>query len=41
MGHGGELAQNMVHWRRGWQTTSVFLPSEPHEQYDKGEKKGQ
>ena len=25
----------MVHWRREWQTTSVFLPSEPHEQYEK------
>ena len=21
----------MVHWRREWQTTSVFLPREPHE----------
>ena len=25
----------MVHWRREWQTTSVFLPLEPHEQYEK------
>ena len=25
----------MVHWRREWQTTSVFLPWEPHEQYKK------
>ena len=25
----------MVHWRREWQTTSVFLPWEPHEQYEK------
>ena len=25
----------MVHWRREWQTTSVFLPQEPHEQYEK------
>ena len=25
----------MVHWRREWQTTSEFLPWEPHEQYDK------
>ena len=24
--------QNVVHWRREWQTTSVFLPWEPHEQ---------
>ena len=28
----------MVHWRRKWQTTSVFLPSEPHEQYDKAKR---
>ena len=27
--------QNVVHWRREWQTTSVFLPWEPHEQYEK------
>ena len=25
----------MVHWRREWKTTSVFLPREPHEQYEK------
>ena len=25
----------MVHWRREWQTTSVFLPREPHEQYER------
>ena len=31
--------QNMVHWRRKWQTTSVFLPWEPHEQYKKAKKK--
>ena len=30
-GHGGEFWQSMVHWRREWQTTSVFLPWEPHE----------
>ena len=35
MGHGGEVWQNVVHWRRQWQTTSVFLPWEPHEQYEK------
>ena len=34
-GHGGEVWQNVVHWRRAWQTTSVFLPWEPHEQYAK------
>ena len=27
--------QNTVHWRREWQTISVFLPWEPHEQYEK------
>ena len=25
----------MVHWRREWQTTSVFLPWELHEQYER------
>ena len=25
----------VVHWRREWQTTSAFLPWEPHEQYEK------
>ena len=34
-GRGGEVWQNVVHWRREWQTTSVFLPWEPHEQYAK------
>ena len=24
-GHGGEILQNVVHWRREWQTTSVLL----------------
>ena len=28
-----------IHWRGEWQTTSVFLPWEPHEQYEKAEKK--
>ena len=28
-GHCGEFWQNVVHWRRKWQTTSVFLPQEP------------
>ena len=31
-GHSREVWQNMVHWRKEWQTTSVFLPWEPHEQ---------
>ena len=34
-GHGGEVRQNVAHWRREWKTTSVFLPWEPHEQYEK------
>ena len=34
-GHGGEVWQNVVHWRREWQATSVFFPWEPHEQYEK------
>ena len=34
-GHGGEVWQNVVHWRREWQTTSVFLAWEPHDQYEK------
>ena len=25
-GHGGEIWQNVVHWRKEWQTISVFLP---------------
>ena len=25
MGHGGEFWQNMIRWRREWQTTSVFV----------------
>ena len=35
MGHGGEFWQNVVHWRRESQTTSVFLTSVPHEPYEK------
>ena len=27
--------QNVVYRRREWQTTSVFLPWEPHQQYEK------
>ena len=27
--------KNVIHWRREWQTTSVFLPWESHEQYEK------
>ena len=35
MGHGREFWQNVVHRRRQWQTTSIFLPWEPHEKYEK------
>ena len=28
----------MVHWRREWQTTSVFLPWQPHEQCEKAKR---
>ena len=37
-GHGGEVWQNVVHWRREWQTTSVFFPWEPHEQHEKAKR---
>ena len=30
---------NVVHWRREWQTTSVFLPWEPHEQHEKAKRR--
>ena len=29
---------NVVHWRREWQTTSIFLPWEPHKQYEKAKR---
>ena len=29
-----ELLQNVIHWRK-WQPTQVYLPQEPHEQYEK------
>ena len=34
-GHSGEFWQNVVHWRREWQTTSVFLPWESREKYER------
>ena len=37
-GHGGEFWQNVVHWRREWQTTSVFLPWKYHENYEKAKR---
>ena len=33
--HKGFDLGHVVHWRKEWQTTSVFLPWEPHEQYEK------
>ena len=35
MGHNGELWWNLIHWRREWQTTPVFLLWKPHELYKK------
>ena len=35
MGRGGEVWQEVVHQRREWQTTSVSLSWEPHEEYEK------
>ena len=29
MGHGGEFCQNVVHWRKEWQATSVSCPENP------------
>ena len=34
-GHSEEFWQNVVHWRRRWQTAPVSLPPEPHKQYEK------
>ena len=33
MGHSREFWQNVIHWRREWQTTPVYLPWESHELY--------
>ena len=38
LGHSKEFWQNVVHWRREWQTTLVPLPWGPHEQYEKAKK---
>ena len=38
MYHNEECWQNEFHWRREWQTTLVFLPWEPHEQYKKAKR---
>ena len=37
-GHSEEFWQSVVHWRRKWQTTPVFLLQEPHELYEKAER---
>ena len=37
-GHGEEVWQKVVHCRKEWQTTSVFLSWEPHEQYEKADR---
>ena len=34
----GEFWKNRIHWRREWQTTSVFLSWEPYEQYEKAKR---
>ena len=38
MGHGGKFWQDIVYWRREWQTTLVFLPWEPYEQDEKAKR---
>ena len=35
IGYSEEFWQNGVHWTREWETTSVFLTWEPHEQYER------
>ena len=37
-GHGGGFQQNLVHWKRECQTTSVFLLLLPDKQYEKAKK---
>ena len=36
-GHSREFWQNMIHWRRIWQSTPVYLPWESHELYERPE----
>ena len=33
-----EISENLVHWKRDWQTTSAFLLWEPHEQYEEAKR---
>ena len=35
MGHSEEFWWHVVHWRKKWQPTPVFLPEEPHGQFEK------
>ena len=37
-GHGEEFWQNVIHRRRKWQPTPVFLSGESHEQYEKAKR---
>jgi len=34
-GHSREFWQNVIRWRREWETTSVYLLWEPHELYER------
>ena len=34
-GNSEEFWPSVVHWRRKWQPTPIFLPGKPHEQYEK------
>ena len=38
MDHSGVFWQYMVHWKREWQATPVFLLQEPHEPYEKAKR---
>ena len=38
IGSDGECWQNVVHRKREWQTTSLLLPWEPHEQYEEAKR---
>ena len=38
MGHSEEFWQNVVHWRREWQPTPIFLAGKPNRQYDKAKR---
>ena len=38
--HSRKFWQNVVHWRKEWQPTPIFLLREPHEQYEKAKRYG-